>query len=70
MTCHVIDFFADVFLPVPVTDGIDVPHALCGLRPLIQLLHLGSVLLPAVQPEAVHLQQPSHQQATKHVETA
>ena len=56
MTGHVVDFVIGVVLPPLVANSVHLTHALCGLRFLIQLFDLGSMLLPAVQPETMYLQ--------------
>ena len=48
MTCHIVNIIADIVLPALVSNGIHLPHALRGFWFLIQLYHLGGVLLPAI----------------------
>ena len=62
---HVTDLLTDIVLPVSVTNGVQLAHALCGLGLLIQLLHLGCVLLPTVQPEPMYLQHIAHSRVKK-----
>ena len=64
VTGHVVHLITAVVLPVLVPNGVQLTHALCGLRLLIQLLGLHGVLLPAVQSEAMHLR-PATQIASK-----
>lgn len=56
VTRHVVHLVTAVFLPVLVSNGVQLTHALSGLWPLIQLTTLHGVLIPAVEPEAMHLQ--------------
>ena len=56
VTGHVIYLVTAVILPVLVANGVQLSHALGRLRPLVQLPTLHGVLLPAVKPEAMHLQ--------------
>ena len=60
MTCHVVDIGTDIVLPALITNSIHLPHALGGFRFFIQLYHLGGVLFPTVQSEAMNLQHAMH----------
>lgn len=56
VTGHVSNLITAVVLPVLIPNSVQLSHALSGLRPFIQLPALHGMLLPAVEPESMHLQ--------------